>query len=119
MSVAGVMLVRDEDDILAVNLRHHLPLVDGMFVIDNGSSDQTPHVLRKFARQFPKLRWTTDTSPYLQSKLLTQLAHDAWKAGAEWVFSIDADEFWRPTTGQPSPRCSKTCLPTSVRCRYR
>jgi hypothetical protein len=99
MTVAGVMLVRDEDDILAINLRHHLHLVDQLFVIDNGSSDQTPHVLRRFARRFPQLHWTTDTGPYLQSKLSTQLAHDARKAGAEWVVSIDADEFWRPTTG--------------------
>jgi Glycosyl transferase family 2 len=113
MSIAGIMLVRDEDDIIAINLRHHLPLVDHLFVIDNGSSDGTPRVLRNFARRFPQLRWTTDTGPYHQSKLLTQLAHDAWKAGAEWVFSIDADEFWRTTSDQ-SLRAVLEDLPSDV-----
>jgi hypothetical protein len=113
MSIAAVMLARDEDDILAINLRHHLPLVDHLFVIDNGSSDGTPRVLRDFARRFPHLRWTTDTSPFYQSKLLTQLAHDAWEAGDEWVFSIDADEFWR-TTSHRSLRAVLEDLPPDV-----
>lgn len=113
MSIAGIMLVRDEDDILAINLRHHLALVDHLFVIDNGSSDDTPRVLRSFARRFSQLHWTTDTSPYLQSKLLTQLAHDAWKAGAGWVFSIDADEFWR-TTADQSLRAVLEGVPSDV-----
>jgi glycosyltransferase involved in cell wall biosynthesis len=95
MNVAGLMLVRDEADILAVNLNHHLRVVDRLFVIDNGSSDETPEILRRFAHRFPQLSWTTNDGPYLQSKLLTQLAHEARAAGAEWVVSIDADEFWR------------------------
>src|SRR5262249_47821193 len=94
MTVAGLMLVRNEADILAINLRHHLRIVDQLFVIDNGSSDDTPSILRRFARRFPQLRWTTDDGPYLQSKLLTRLAHDARVAGAHWVLPIDADEFW-------------------------
>jgi glycosyltransferase involved in cell wall biosynthesis len=98
--LAGLMLVRDEADILAVNLRHHLRVVDQLFVIDNGSSDETPAILRRFARRSPQLRWTTDAGPYHQSKLLTQLAHDARAAGAEWVVSIDADEFWRSNCDQ-------------------
>jgi glycosyltransferase involved in cell wall biosynthesis len=93
--------VRDEAHILAVNLRHHLDVVDQLFVIDNGSSDATPRILRRFARRHRHLRWTTDTGPYLQSKLLTQLAHDARRAGAGWVVSIDADEFWIPTVDRP------------------
>jgi len=91
------MLVRDEAHILAVNLRHHLGVVDQLFVIDNGSSDATPRILRRFARRHRQLHWTTDAGPYLQAKLLTQLAQDARRAGADWVVSIDADEFWIPT----------------------
>jgi hypothetical protein len=101
MAVAGLMLVRDEDDILAVNLQHHLRVVDSLFVIDNGSRDETPSVLGRFARRYPQLRWTTDAGPYLQSKLTTQLAQDARSAGADWVVAIDADEFWRTSSGGP------------------
>ena len=95
------MLVRDEAHILEVNLRHHLGVVDQLFVIDNGSSDATPRILRRFARRHRQLRWTTDAGPYLQSKLLTQLAQDARRAGADWVVSFDADEFWIPTVDRP------------------
>jgi glycosyltransferase involved in cell wall biosynthesis len=101
MRLAGVMLVRDEADLLPVNLRHHLTVVDEMLVLDNGSTDETPSILRRFARRLPQLRWTTDPGPYLQAKLLTQLAHEARRAGAEWVVSIDADEFWRATGDRP------------------
>jgi glycosyltransferase involved in cell wall biosynthesis len=95
------MTVRDEQDILDVNLRHHLGLVDEMLVIDNGSSDDTPRILRRFARRFPQLRWTTDSGDYLQAKLLTQLALEAHSRGAQWVVAIDADEFWRTTASEP------------------
>jgi len=101
VTLAGVMLVRDEAHILGVNLRHHLGVVDQLFVIDNGSSDATPRILRRFARRHPQLHWTTDTGPYLQAKLLTHLAQDARRAGAAWVVSIDADEFWIPTVDRP------------------
>jgi glycosyltransferase involved in cell wall biosynthesis len=95
MRLAGLMLVRDEADVLAVNLRHHLGVVDDLFVVDNGSSDETPAILRRFARRYPQVRWTTETGEYLQSKILTTLAQDARMEGADWVVSIDADEFWR------------------------
>jgi hypothetical protein len=114
MVVAGVMLVRDEDDILAINLEHHLRgVVDSLFVIDNGSSDATPRVLQRFARRYPQLHWTTDAGPYLQSQLTTELAQEARRAGADWVLAIDADEFWR-TTGDRELGAVLDCVPEDV-----
>src|SRR5215212_6162362 len=95
------MLVRDEEDILSVNLRHHLGVVDRILLIDNGSTDSTPRILRRFARRCPQLQWTTDAGEYLQAKLLTGLAQQAYAEGAGWVVSIDADEFWRTSTSEP------------------
>ena len=95
------MIVRDEEDILAVNLKHHLRVVDRILAIDNGSSDSTPRILRRFARRYPQLQWTTDGGEYLQAKMLTGLAQQAYTDGADWVVSIDADEFWRTSTSEP------------------
>jgi len=95
------MIVRDEEDILAINLKHHLRVVDRILVIDNGSTDSTPGILRHFARRHPQLQWTTDDGEYLQAKMLTALAQQAYGEGADWVVSIDADEFWRTSTSEP------------------
>jgi glycosyltransferase involved in cell wall biosynthesis len=99
--VTGIMLVRDEEDILAVNLKHHLRVVDRIFVLDNGSEDSTPRILRRFARRYPQVRWSVDAGEYLQSKMLTGLAQEAYADGADWVVSIDADEFWRTSSAEP------------------
>jgi glycosyltransferase involved in cell wall biosynthesis len=95
------MIVRDEEDILAVNLAHHLRVVDRLLVIDNGSTDSTPRILGRFARRYPQLQWTVDGGEYLQAKMLTGLAQQAYTEGADWVVSIDADEFWRTATSEP------------------
>jgi len=95
MRIAAVMLVRDEADVLAVNLAHHRALgIDDFWIIDNGSSDSTPEILRKAAADHPAIRWQRDDGPFSQSEMTSGLARDAHRAGAGWVVAIDADEFW-------------------------
>ncbi len=95
MRVAALMIVRDEADVLAINLAHHRALgIDDFWIIDNGSTDATPEILRKTAAADASIRWWRDDGPFAQPEMTTALARDAHRAGADWIVAIDADEFW-------------------------
>jgi GT2 family glycosyltransferase/glycosyltransferase involved in cell wall biosynthesis len=99
MQIVGLMLVRNEADILRVNLQYHLSSgIDRFLVVDNGSSDGTDRVLEELARN-GRVRWTRDSGPYRQAEITTELAREAFLGGADWVIPIDADEFWRARDG--------------------
>ena len=94
MKIFGVMMVRNEADILRVNFLHHLDQgVDYFLVVDNGSWDGTGGVLQELSRS-GRLGWIRDPGPYQQSEITTELAREAFRSGADWVVPIDADEFW-------------------------
>jgi glycosyltransferase involved in cell wall biosynthesis len=96
VKVFGIQTVRNEADIVAVNVRHHLSLgLERMFIVDNGSTDGTGDELRELARD-PRVVVRFDDGPYRQAEMLTELAREAAGEGADWVMSIDADEFWQP-----------------------
>lgn len=95
MLVYGLCMFRNEVDIARLNILYHLSLgIDRILVVDNGSSDGTDHVLDRLGRETPRVRWTRDSGPYFQSRVLTRLAREAFREGADWVVQIDADEFW-------------------------
>ena len=94
MQIFAVMMVRNEADILRVNLLHHLALgVDRFLIVDNGSCDGTDRILEELSRD-KRIRWRRDPGPYRQSEITTLLAREAFREGAGWVIPIDADEFW-------------------------
>jgi len=94
VKVAGLMIVRDEADILGVNLAHHRNIgIDEFWVIDNGSTDATTDTLRREAAR-GGVHWRRDDGPFVQSAMTTELARDAHRGGADWVVAVDADEFW-------------------------
>lgn len=92
--VFGLMLVRNEADILRVNLLHHFALgIERFLVVDNGSTDGTDAVLREMART-GRVQWLTEAGPFYQAEITNRLAQEAYLRGADWVIPIDADEFW-------------------------
>jgi glycosyltransferase involved in cell wall biosynthesis len=94
MHIYGILMLRDEADILAVNVLYHLSLgLDKVLIVDNGSSDGTDRILRRLARD-KRVRWTRDDSPYRQSEIVTELAREAFRSDADWVAPLDADEFF-------------------------
>ena len=94
MKIFGVMMVRNEADILRINVLHHLDQgVDYFLIVDNGSWDGTDAVLQKISRN-RRVGWIRDPGPYHQSQITTELAREAFQRGADWVVPIDADEFW-------------------------
>ena len=95
MKIIGISLVRSAADIVGTTIRYHLHLgFDEVLVIDNGSPDGTAEILDRLAQSNPRVRWRSDEGAYQQAELTTQLAREAFHAGADWVVPFDADEFW-------------------------
>ena len=93
MSVCAVMLVKDEADIIGPVLEHLLTQVDYVIVSDNGSTDGTHEIIRRFAGSQLELR-DDDEVGYWQSRKTTMMARDAHIARFSWVLPCDADEIW-------------------------
>lgn len=99
MSVAAVMLVKDEADIIGHTLRHLAGHVDEIIVNDNLSTDGTRDVLH--GDYGVSLIVHEDRNiAYYQSAKTTQLAMEAFDRGHQWVVPCDADEFWYAWDGR-------------------
>jgi glycosyltransferase involved in cell wall biosynthesis len=94
MRVWAIAIVRNEADVIRINVLHHLAQgIDRFLILDDGSTDGTRDVLAELSREHP-LEWKPSTVAFRQHLLLTSLARDAYIRGAEWILPIDADEFW-------------------------
>jgi hypothetical protein len=98
LSLAGVSMFKDEEDIAYLNLAWHYSLGIKKFVIlDNMSSDNTPKEIRRFSQDYPDAQVyliEDRVVGYYQSRKMTaaaEFAHKIW--GIEWIFPFDADEF--------------------------
>jgi predicted O-methyltransferase YrrM len=97
--VFGLMLVRNEADILRTNLLHHFALgIEQFLVVDNGSTDETALVLREMAKT-GRVEWIGEPGPFSKVTIATELAREAYLKGADWVIPVDADEFWHVPRG--------------------
>jgi hypothetical protein len=110
------LLCRDEEDIIAHNIAYHLGQgVDFVIATDNASTDRTPMLLERFARQgrlhlIHEPRLTHD-----QGIWVTRMAQMAAKRfEADWVINNDADEFWLSTDG--TVRTALAAVPRDTEC---
>jgi hypothetical protein len=94
-SVWGVTVARNEADVIATTVRHHLDQgFDGVIAVDNRSEDGTQDILRDAARD-PRVFVGTDShAAHIHGAKMTHLAALAARAGADWVVPFDADEHW-------------------------
>ncbi len=91
--VYGLMLVKNEADIIGECIEHHLGQVDHIILTDNGSTDDT----RKIAESFGEKAVSIIDQPgdsYMHEAWMTRMARRAARAGAGWAVPIDGDEFW-------------------------
>src|SRR5436309_15500717 len=89
MQRVGIMIVRNEVDIIRLNVLYHFGLgIDRFLIVDNGSSDGTDQVLEELSRQ-GRVQWTSDSGPYRQAEITTELAREAFRGGADWVVPIE------------------------------
>ena len=104
MKLVMAMKVRDEDDVLEHNLRYHRAQgVDHFVVTDNGSTDRTPEILRRFESEGvltligePSTDDFRDQAHWWVTRMARIAATDL---DADWVVHADADEFWSPVAG--------------------
>src|SRR5919201_2589144 len=95
--------VRDEGDVIEANLRFHHALGVSHFVVtDNGSSEVTPEILRRFSDAGLATVIDEPGTDYRirGAEWLTRMARiAATDLDADWVIHTDADEFWMPVEG--------------------
>jgi glycosyltransferase involved in cell wall biosynthesis len=90
----GVLMTRNEIDLLRLNLVHHLQTsCDRILVVDNGSTDKSRTVLKRLAKKLP-IDWTVDHGKLRQDEIVNAMAQEARAKGADWVIPLDTDEFW-------------------------
>ena len=100
---ALLMLVKDEADILGLNLWHHYRLgFRRFFILDNNSTDGTAQEINLFrkdatqadvfyAKDYQKAYYQAAKMQALQQFAEAYLRHDA--NPPDWMFFVDADEF--------------------------
>lgn len=96
MRFHGLMLVRDEEDILPQCLEHLLSWIDGVYIMDLGSTDATWEIVQQFARNdrrvVPVLSKPIIYGEGIRSYLFS-LYRDRFRDG-DWIMKVDADEFY-------------------------
>lgn len=91
--IAATLLVRDEEDIIAENLRHHLSQgVDYFIVTNNASKDRTEEIVRSFSQVAVVIN--EFCLSYRQADWVRRMSDMVYEIGADWVIHLDADEFW-------------------------
>jgi glycosyltransferase involved in cell wall biosynthesis len=115
-AIWGISVIRNEVDIIRTNLLYHLSLgLERILVIDNGSTDGTPCVLEELSRELP-VTWRRMPGPFRQAEMVTELAQEAYRAGAGWVLPFDADEFWYPCNGTSLESVLADTSATAIAC---
>ena len=100
--LALTLVVRDEEDVLPANLDFHLAQgVDVVLVVDHGSSDRTPEILRDYERtgRVRTFRDEDDRAHDQVARVNRLLRIAAEEHQADWVIHCDGDEFWMPLVG--------------------
>lgn len=95
------LLVRDEADIVAATIEHHLAQGAAQIIVtDNGSVDGTVDILEDYAAAGVLRLLHEPEQNYAQSAWVTRMARLAvTDYAAGWVVNADADEFWTPREG--------------------
>ena len=96
MKICALSMVKNEQDIIEPFVRHHLGLMDVLYIQDNGSVDKTREILFALVDEYKgRLIVTTDTEfAYRQSERMSKLFATVQPLmRADFMLFLDADEF--------------------------
>jgi hypothetical protein len=117
MKMVVTLMVRDEVDIIAAMIEHHLAQgADLIIATDNGSVDGTAEVLQRYADLGVLELHHDPVYRKQQHALVTGMARRAYtEHGADWVVNADADEFWAPVDKRLTLRSALEAIPSAIR----
>lgn len=93
LKIVATLLAKNEEDIIATTLEHHIEQGVSIFIVtDNHSSDRTKEIVSKY----PEVVELIDEpeTDHNQSKWVTRMARIACKFNPDWIIHLDADELW-------------------------
>ena len=116
LKIVMTLMVRDEADIIAAMIEHHLSQgVDLIIATDNGSVDGTREILADYAAS-----GRVEVHDYLahdknQTGVVSEMAsRAASEHAATWVINADADEFFIAKDPRLTLRDALSRIPTSI-----
>jgi glycosyltransferase involved in cell wall biosynthesis len=96
MRFHGLMVVRDEEDIIPQTLQHILTWCDALYVYDSGSNDSTWEIVHEFSKKDSRIvpfeRHPTIFTDGLRGMVFNKY-RDRFEPG-DWILRVDADEFY-------------------------
>lgn len=97
MKILSISVIKDEADIIALSLSKALEWSDKIFVLDNGSTDNTWEIVKDLSEQDPRIvPWKKFDVPFyegLRAEVFNEFRTIA-EEGDWWCFRLDADEFY-------------------------
>lgn len=98
--IGMAMQVKNEADIIELNIRYHaLKGVSKFFIMDNNSTDGTWEILQQLKGEYNITVMKDTVTDYKQAINMTWLSEIAKKQGVDICIQNDADEFWYPLSG--------------------
>jgi glycosyltransferase involved in cell wall biosynthesis len=90
--IVGIVLVRNEDRFVRQSVKNIIGFCDRVLLVDNGSRDLTPAILKELAASVPeKTTFHTIRHPKESHDLLKP-----YVGTSTWVFAVDGDEIYDP-----------------------
>jgi len=101
LRLAMTLVTRNEADILEQFFQFNKAMgVDFFIVTDNGSTDRTAEIIRKYEQVGWVAKTFTDVGPYIQISFVDRMIrYISDNDLADWVVNSDTDEFWVPRSG--------------------
>lgn len=95
-------MVKNEIDIIETFIRYHLSFLDGMVILDNGSTDGTKEIILRLIKEDLPIHLIFDDSPaYNQSEMTTDMFYETIRRfNPKFILPLDVDEFLTSYSGK-------------------
>jgi hypothetical protein len=99
MTIVGITMLWNDEDIAECNVRHMLAECDAVIATDNNSTDHTREILSGINDPRLYVRGEPDFA-YCQPRVYNAMSDWAREElKADWIVPFDSDEWWYSTTG--------------------